>query len=151
MAEPKHPMTEVESDASRFRLMAHLLDAATSLENEAEWIGRNEHGAWSIHMDVFLHHLLDDTMLYYDPMQSIGWSLYDAEEARMMKAIADACEAMLVAHGRDLPDGEYYYTPEWRGIVALCQRALAVMRHRPGPIPVPGLAEWRPPAAQDGP
>ena len=142
-------MTEVESDASRFQLMDLLLDAATSLENEAEWIGRNKHGAWSLNMDAFLH-LLDDTVLHDDPVRSIGWSLHDAEEARMMKAIADACEAMLVAHGRDLPDGEYYDTPEWRGIVALCQRALAVMRHRPGPIPVPGLAGWAPPAAQGG-
>lgn len=143
MADLERPVTEVESDASRFRLMDCLLDAATSLENEARWTGAD--GGLVSPMDTFLHHFLDDTQLFDDPMSSVGWSLYDAEEARMMKGIADACEAMLVAHGRDLLDGEHYHTPEWQGIVERCRNALAIMWARPGPTPVPGLEDWSTP------
>lgn len=137
-------MIKIKLPGIRFQLMDHLLDAATSLEREHEWIERNQLGHLSsIQMNTFLHFFLDDTDLLDDAEGCVGWYLYSLEEAALIQPIAAACDAMLEKHGRDLPDAEYYHLPEWQGIVRLCRRALEVLRHRPGPVPVPGLADWQ--------
>lgn len=75
--------------------------------------------------DYAVHFIYDDTCLGEDADEAIGLYVRDEREARAVRSLVDAMDALFSARGTDLTDAEYLVSQEWPQVVdaakALCR------------------------------
>lgn len=126
-----HAMTTVTLPSMRVRLVDHLMELASSPDHEDEWVRSSPSGKRaSPLLGELIHFLFDDTPLAENAAAQVGVILASDEEARAVQALADAIDGMLDRYesAPRLPLGEYYFKPEWAGLVDRAQRALEAMK-----------------------
>jgi hypothetical protein len=114
-------------------MRAALLDTLVGLGDpayqQAAWIERSIDQHLITGIDQVYHFLYDDTDLGNDPDGCIGYTLFDFEEAKAVRAITELLDLLLDELG-DARDANFLRHPLWPRVVERANLAFALLERR---------------------
>jgi hypothetical protein len=115
------------------QMRANIFDAIEALADTAlqwrAWVGGDVRPVGECpNFENAIHWLFDDSGFDGGTDASVGFTLYDSDEARAIDEVMNNVDRLLKKYGTHLSDNDYVGTPEWPAIVSAASRCAKLFR-----------------------